>query len=185
MSKNVLPNYIPNIQLIGDWDAAANFLKVLPMAVASGELAGRKAFAHKLVKAIRRNIRNGYVSGVTWPEYSEKYSKFKSKHGGNTSRKWLFNKTYMNALTVLHNRNGVFAGVPPHARGTVHKGRRNRTLAKIAHTLEYGNMNRNIQARPLWRPTFKQIGGNHRALTTVNWHIRKHIAIATGLKVKL
>jgi hypothetical protein len=177
----------PNLKvtLIGDWDKVNRLISSLPLLVPEGAAKGSVAAAEKIIKVVKRNIRNNGPSGSIWPEYSQKYAERKASMGGNTDKKWRFNNTYYESLTVVRSGRNVYAGVPPRKRSTVNsKNGKTLTLAQVAKILENGSSVRNIKARPLWRPSFKEFGGRRRIAYHINWHIRQHIYIATGLRIK-
>jgi hypothetical protein len=179
-----LSTYLPDITLFGDWDKVNDFMTALPLAVTTGAREGSETAAKKLISVVKKNIRNNGPAGVNWEDYSLAYSKRKARLGGNIDTKWSFHKTYYNSLGVITRGNKVYAGVPPRKLSTVNT-RKPITLAKVARILENGSPTLNIKARPLWKPSFKEFGGKARIQSHIYWHIRKHLAIAGILNIKL
>lgn len=185
MNKVNTSSLNPMVTLVGDWDKVNQFLFALPTLVTEGATKGSVVSAEKIIRVVKRNIRNNGPDGTTWPEYSQRYAERKASMGGNTDKKWRFNNTYYESLSVVRSGRNVYAGVPPRKRSTVNsKSGKTLTLAQVAKILENGSAAKNIQARPLWRPSFKQFGGRRRIAYHINWHIRQNIYIATGLRIK-
>lgn len=174
---------IPHFQLIGNWAQTSKFINDLPLLIREGARQGQEAAAEKIVKIVKKNIRQNGPQGITWPQYSEKYRANKIKRGGNPDTFLRFRGKYYSSIKVIKWNNTIYAGVHPHERSVSNK--RRIRISKIAKLLEMGSPSRNIQARPLWAPSFKEFGGKTRVATHVNFHIRKLIAIRTGLKIKL
>lgn len=181
---NVGSGLTPEVSLFGDWDKLNKALSQLPIAVSIGAHSGKLAAAEKIQTLIKKNIRNGGPAGTRWPEYSTLYKKKKAAKGGNLERKWYFTGTYYNNIKVIDKGMNVHVGVPRGVRGRVNKNNP-LTLGQIANILERGSAAHNIQARPLWRPTFKEFGGKARVKYHIVWHIRNSVYAMTGLKAKI
>jgi len=181
---NVGSGLIPEVTLFGDWDKLTKALNQLPIAVAIGANSGRIAAAEKIVSLIKKNIRAGGPPGTRWPDYSQAYKEKKEAAGANTDRKWYYTGTYYNNIKVVNKGLSTYAGVPRNARSKVNQ-RKPLTLGQIANILEKGSAAHNIQARPLWKPTFKEFGGKARVKYLIIWHIRNSVYLSTGLRAKV
>ena len=181
---NVGAGLVPEISLFGDWDKLTKAISQLPIAVAIGAQSGKIAAAEKIMSLIKKNIRRGGPAGTRWPEYSEKYKKRKAADGVNVDRKWHYHGTYYNNIKVITKGNSTFVGVPRNVRSRVNP-KKPLTLGQIANILERGSAAHNIQARPLWNPTFKEFGGRARVKYHIVWHIRNSVYAMTGLRAKI
>jgi hypothetical protein len=188
MSKSVtigLDNSLsPEVELLGDWDKAQALLKTqLPLAVRIGAEKGRLSAAEKIKDLVRRNIRNNGPAGHHWAPYSAKYAKRKAKLGGNVDRMLRLTDTYYNNIKVIRKGTSVFVGVPKGVKSRVNKKRME--VGTIARILEKGSEAHNIQARPLWRPSFNEFGGKKRIAYHIVFNIRRTIYLMTGVRAKI
>lgn len=177
---NVGKGLVPSISLEGDWDAAVKLIGYnLTPLVLLGARKGQIAAANKIKAMVKSNIRRGNAAGTYWPDYSYQYGNKKARMDGG-DKKWRYTDTYYKSITVITRSTNVFVGVPRNAKGKVNENPL--TLGAIANILERGSKAHNIAARPLWGPTFKQFGGKKRVAYHINFHIRKEIFLATGLR---
>lgn len=173
-------NLTPDITLVGDWDAALKLIGYnLKPAVLLGARNGQIAAAEKIQSIVKANIRRGGPEGTYWPSYSYLYEKKKAKKGGG-DKFWRWTDTYYKSIEVNKKGPNITVGVPKYERGRVNKNPL--TLGQIATILERGSKANNIAARPLWGPSFKQFGGKTRVAYHINFHIRKQIFLATGMR---
>lgn len=172
---------VPEIQLEGDWAKALQLIgHDLAPLVLKGTRNGMIASAEKLKTVVKNNIRSGGPQSVYWPDYSLQYGQRKSKNGGG-DKKWRYTDTYYKAITVVRHPGGkISVGVPNNERSKVNNNPL--TLGQVAVILERGSRVANIAARPLWGPSFKQFGGKKRIAYHINFHIRKTIFEASGLR---
>lgn len=175
-------NLTPVISLEGDWDKAVKLIGtgLLSRLVLIGARKGQMAAAEKLKQMIKSNIKRGGAQGTYWPGYSLQYGERKSRKGGG-DKKWRWTDTYLKSVAVINRDGKISVGVPAYARGRVNQ-KNPLTLGQIAVIMERGSRAHNIAARPLWRPTLKQFGGKKRIAYHINYHIRKEIFLATGLR---
>ncbi|MAO08126.1 MAG: hypothetical protein CL596_05370 [Alteromonas sp.] len=172
-----------NIQKFGDWYITKNLLIQLEPAIKKGSIAGQKRAAQELKRIVRRNIReNGGKIG--WPPVSEKYAKYKRKKGFDPENLYVMTGLYYRSIKIYRDGNNISIGLKRYTR---HQGRTNNnlTLIKIANILENGSAVRNIKARPLWKPSYKQFGGSKRLKGFILWHVRNEIKKRTGVTPKL
>jgi hypothetical protein len=177
---NVGNGLVPSIQLEGQWEEALKLIGYnLTPLVLLGARKGQAAAANKIKAMVKSNIRRGNVQGSYWPGYSYQYGNRKSRQGFG-DKKWLMTGTYYRSITIINRNTDVFVGIPRNAKGKVNNNPL--TLGAIANILERGSRAHNIAARPLWGPTFKQFGGKKRVAYHINFHIRKELFLATGLR---
>jgi hypothetical protein len=172
---------IPEIKLEGDWAKALQLIgHDLSALVLKGAYNGQVAAAEKLKVIVKNNIRSGGPQSIYWPNYSLMYGERKAKAGAG-DKKWRYTDTYYKSITVTkHSMNKVSVGVPKNERSKVNQNPL--TLGQVAVILERGSRVANIAARPLWGPSWKEFGGKKRVAYHINWHIRKILFEATGLR---
>jgi len=146
----------------GNWVQLVRALDSLPKEVKREAFNAMRSYGLKYERSLKRTIRaNGANLKVPWPAYSEKYSIYKASHkpawGANAMYRWT--GTLYNALHTTTNRNlfTVTVSVKP-----VKAGRKKHELnaAQIALILDTGSPLRGIHPRPLFHPTWVEMGGN-------------------------
>lgn len=149
------------------------FLKDFPNEVELGYRIGAEEFARKLHRLVVRCLKTGTPpKGVSWPPHSPVTTKMLGAHP-------LLNLTgfYMRSITIINKgwSKGVIAvGLPAGLRRPSNiKGSSSMTMRKIAEINEYGGGK--VPPRPLWRPAYKQIGGNQALKKSVSKWVRKII----------
>jgi len=174
----------PLVTRIGNWEKVKTMLATLDATVLAGFRAGQLSAAKKLKRAIRRNIRENGGS-LHWVPLSEKYMEYKEELGFDPNRMLYMTGAYYWNITIWDNGFNYFVGVKKgvHTRNFFTGG--SITLGQIASILEHGSAARNIPARPLWAPTFRQMGGANRIKGLILWHIRNHIRMAYGVTAKI
>lgn len=166
---------------IGNWLKTSAFIADLSSMIAIGSARGQESAAKKLRKLIRQNIKNQGPPGVNWPSLSQNYSKIKGAEGYDPNKMLIRTGLYYRSIKVWSKGNNYYVGVKKGVRASGGK----RTVAWVAHLLERGSEVRNIKARPLWVPTFKQFGGNKRIKAHIVWHIANIIYLKYGVRVKI
>jgi hypothetical protein len=173
----------PQIRLIGEWDLTNQFLTNLPLVIKEAEINARRSIAERVVKTVKKNIRNGGPQGTNWPDYSDKYSKWKSRKGYNVNRKWRLTNTLYNNIRVLEYNKQVVAGLPRNKYGKRYNGKQSKiTLIEISNILERGDSARGIRARPLWKPSFREFGGLVKVEYLMKFYLRRELRLAYNLK---
>lgn len=179
--RRKIPTLTPKVELFGDWDKTHRVFAQLPLAIKVGAELGENAALNELKKLIKQNIRtNGGSLG--WKALSSRTLKNKSGSKYPTS---ILRMTglYYRSITITKTANGTkYLGVPSRTYYP-NKGASGPTLLQVATIHEYGSDK--IPARPLWKPTFKQFGGNARIKGYLIWHIRNQIMIQCGVKAKV
>lgn len=181
---NVGRNITPQIELFGDWDKALALFNNLPELISVGAHAGKLAAAKKIQTLVKKNIKKGGPTNTHWQELSASYQKSKASRGGDPNKKWFFQGTYYRSIKVIDKGNTVYVGVPARQRSRVNKNKP-LTLGQVAVILERGSAARNIPARPLWKPTYREFGGNQRVTYHILWHVSNTVFLRTGYRPQM
>ena len=177
-----IPGYIPTIELFGDWEKTKSLIDGLPVTIKLGSLAGQNSAAQKFLTILRRNIRENGGS-IGWPPLSEKYKAWRERNGFSSDNMFVLTGLYYRSINIWNNGNTVYVGMKNNTRNMRTGGKL--TLVEIATVLEYGSTLRKIKARPLWGPSFKQLGGSARIKGLIIWHIRNQIFKRHGVRAKV
>lgn len=173
---------VPQIELFGDWERTEYMLKNIELAISLGNKAALLSASNKIKRIVRRNIRENGGS-IGWPPVSENYAEFKSSLGYDPNNLYHLTGIYYRNITIWSNAGVYYVGLKNHTRNTFTGGRI--TLIQIAKILEAGSFVRNIQPRPLWKPSFRQFGGTLRLKGLIIWHIRNQIRLKAGVTAKV
>lgn len=181
IGKGISPDgIVPQIELFGDWARTQAMLSTIDGVLAVAMEKGRKSVAEKLKAAIRKNIRENGGS-LRWSSVSTKYAKFKRRKGYDPNNLLQMTNLYYNSINVWKAGLNYYVGVKRNVKHN--EGRL--TVGQIANILEHGSVTRGIAPRPLWGPTYKQIGGKTRVKGVILWHIRNEIYKSYGIRPKL
>ena len=158
----------------GPWEKAKMTLSNLAPMIAAAAKAGQIKAALEFKKAIIRNIQNG-GSKFGFPALSSRTLMLKGKRGQSAT---MFNasKTYGRSIILINKGNVVRVGVKPGAKNNMPGS--NLTVMQYATILEYGSDARNIPARPLWKRTWRDMGG----AKTIKETIRRELAVILASK---
>lgn len=173
----------PQIELFGDWDKARHCLNNLAGVVTVGSHLGMKSVAEKLKRQVKKNIRENGAS-IGWPPVSQNYAELKSAFGYDPENLLFLTGTYYRSIDLWFKNGRYYVGVKAHSRNNFTAGQR-LTVGQIARILESGSATRNIAPRPLWAPSYKQIGGSRRIKALMVWHIRNQISLKLGVRAKI
>ena len=146
-------------------------------------------FGKMLAKYVRRCIMsNTPPSGVSWPPHSEDYIKKYDVKGF-----WYLSGQMLRSIKLRQYQGGYYVGPNPNekARDPVNRYGRSRTskltLVQLARLLEGGTFagagssryTNDIPARPLFRPSFKAVGGTERLkkylIANLRREVKKHL----------
>ena len=177
-----VPSYTPKVELIGDWKKTRALLFDLPLLVKQGTAAGQKSAAEKLLKIIKKNIRDNGGS-IGWPPVSELYAKKKIGMGKDPNNLLVLTGLYYRSINIYNKGTNYYVGIKKNTRNYETGGRL--TVAQIATILEYGSYANNIKARPLWGPSFKQFGGSKKIKSLITWHIARNIYARHKVRTKI
>lgn len=177
-----IPNISPQVELFGDWDRTKALLNGIESTIAAGALIGQRAAAEKLLKIVKKNIRENGGS-IGWPQVSDKYAQLKRSMGYDPGNLLVLTGLYYKNISIRQNGLTFYVGLNKNIKNPKTGGKI--TLAKIAIILEHGSVVAKIKARPLWTPSFKQFGGSSRIKSLMVWHIRSLIMARHGIRAKI
>lgn len=131
-----------DIELKGNWLGVSIALERLPTEVISSAVWGQRKVAEGLVKRVKKHINNQDLGWVARAASTI----------SNDPRILVDQEAYYSAIKAWKVGNSYFAGVPANASNA-----RGIKIADYAIVHELGW--ENIPARPLWGPSFKEMGG--------------------------
>lgn len=177
-----IPIPIPIIRKEGDWIKTRRVLAGIGGATTRGYKLGQLAFANKMLKQVRRNIRNNGGS-IGWPPVSSRYADYKSRLGKDPNNLLVLSGLYYKSIHVWEKNGIYYTGVKHGVRYPQERG--GLTVGQVAKILETGSLVMNIPARPLWKPSYRQIGGNLGVKKTMIWYIRRQIRTELNVEAKI
>lgn len=146
-------------------------------------------FGKMLAKYVRKCIMsNTPPDGVSWPPHSEDYLKKYDVKGF-----WYLSGQMLRSIRLRQYQGGYYVGPNPNDKAVdpVNRYGRSRTskltLVQLARLLELGTFagagssryTNDIPARPLFRPSFKAVGGTERLkkylIANLRREVKKHI----------
>jgi hypothetical protein len=131
------------IKMIGNWKGAKRGLEELPLLVKSSALWGQRKAAERLVRIAKAHINN---QDLGWAPRSERTN-------SSDPRILVDNEDYYKSIKAWRKDNIYYAGVPRDKYNG--KGVR---ISDYATIHEHGSDK--MPARPLWAPSFREIGGS-------------------------
>lgn len=103
------------------------------------------------LKAEQLAVKHIQSGDLGWHPLSQRYLNFKLAN--NRSEKILISSsTYIRAIQSTQLAKQIFIGIK---KGVKHQ--EGGDLGEIASALEFGSVKRKLKARPLWRPTLKEL----------------------------
>jgi len=170
-----IPDVHVNYRLIGEWTRANYMMRMFPVKVTQAVNLATREMAYKYRKEVINNINN-QGANLGWQiSRSEKYQEFKERYSNRTvaDHYRFFDAMLSNIKTykkgVMGWSTGIKEGVQNIRMSILRKGR-TLTIAEYAGVLEHGSIH--IPARPLWLPSYRNIGGNPELTRLVALHIR-------------
>lgn len=167
-----IAKYQPDVELFGDWQRCERLFLGIDNSIRLGSRAGQKSAAKRLLRIVRKNIRENGGS-IGWPSLSESYQKRKAASGYSPNRMLYMTGLYYRSIMIWDRGGRYYVGVKPRIYNPKSGG--HLTVGKIARILEHGSHIMNLPARPLWRPSFRQMGGNRKVKALILWHVRNQI----------
>lgn len=178
-----IPVIVPTIEKVGDWPRTQRFLREVGPVTVRGYTLGQLAFAKKMFNRVRKNIReNGGTIG--WAPLSSSYADYKSRLGKDPNNLLVLTKLYYNSITIW-NKNGIYYVGVKHGIRYPDRSNGGLTVGQVAKILEVGSIARNLPARPLWGPSFRQLGGKQAIRKTLVWYIRRQIRTELNVEAKI
>ncbi len=131
-----------DIKFIGDWKITSRALRNLPQMVQSAGTWGQRKAAEKLVSIVKGHINN---QDLGWAPRSV-------LSNSGDSRILVDDGDYYASIKAWKSGGNYFAGVPKNSVNE--KG-----IPIIEYALTHEHGFKGIPARPLWGPSFDEIGG--------------------------
>lgn len=181
---------LPGISIEGAYIHPENIEKVRKLIAAMPEIETRayqKActnFGKMLAKYVRKCIMfNTPPEGVSWPPHSDDYLKKYNVQGF-----WYLSGQMLRSIRLRQYQGGYYVGPNPGEKAVdpVNKYERSRpsklTLVQLARILEVGTeghsnskFHNDIPPRPLFRPSFKAVGGTERLKKYLIANLRREV----------
>ena len=172
----VTPDASINYELVGHWKEANYMLRTFPHKVDQAINLANRSFVRDYVRRVKSNIQNQGASLGWAPITSQAYLDFKSKHSNaDPHQLYRFFDILSRSIVSYKTPNGWVAGIPENLRNPSMddiRGGKTLSVSEYAAVLEFGAPQRNIEARPLWYPSFLQIGGRTNLVERVKKEIR-------------
>lgn len=128
----------------GDWTKAMQLTKTLDKDLYEAFLRGQEQALKKVAKAVKEHILKQDLPSL--------YLNPKKRPNGDP-RTLIDTRTYVESIKTWRQANEYYVGV----KSGIINPRNRKEVAKIAFWLEYGT--RRITKRPVWGPTFRELGG--------------------------
>lgn len=181
---------LPNVSLDVAYMHQENIEKVKRLIQAMPDIElrayekGCTNFGRMLARYVRRCIMfNSPPSGVSWPPHSNDYLKKYDVKGF-----WYLSGQMLKSIKLRQYQGGYYVGPSPNekAMDPVNKYGRSRTskltLVQLARLLEGGTeghssskFHNDIPARPLFRPSFRAVGGTERLKKYLIANLRREV----------
>lgn len=176
-------NIRPEFTKFGDWAKTRNLLYRVEGVLRIASAKAQKSAAQKLKRIVLRHIRQNGGS-IGWPPLSVDYGEYKESLGYDASNILYMTGLYYKSIGVWGVGDRHYVGVK-HGVKNRFKGGNNLTVGQIATILENGSTVKNIPPRPLWKPSYRDLGGSRRITNIYVWHIRAEIYKHFGVRVKI
>lgn len=148
------------VELDGDWVRLTNVMNRMPTEVVAATMAAQEKAAEKYKRKIKRNIRTNAFGYANSPYYSI----YKAEHHGSP-QPLMFTNKLVNSIITKRNNKGTTVQVTIDENARYQAGDHGRSKAprlsvkQIANVLEHGSDAKSIPARPVWKRTFREMGG--------------------------
>jgi hypothetical protein len=160
-------------QLVGDWKQANFMLRTFPQRVDQAVNLAMRDFSRKYVRKVKEKIANQGAS-LGWAPLSLEYLEFKERWSDHNSIYQFFG--ILSQSIKAQRRGGSWsAGIEKGVQNPqldIIRGGPGLAVDEYAAVLERGSSKRNITARPLWGPSYTQIGGAKGLRNTVIAYIK-------------
>jgi len=163
------------IELEGEWESVSGLLKNLPIHIRKAAMKGEKVFAEKFKAKILDNIR-GNGAGLDWFPLGEKYKALKERKGVDPNQMYEFYGLYISSIKIKEDLKLNVISIGIHNDENKKSSFGKYTVGQYAVVLESGSQARNIIARPLWGPTFTQMGGMKELKKEILMSLHKYSA---------
>lgn len=146
-------------EFTGNWEVAGRVLKKLPNILKSSGIYGQRKAAEMIVKIAKNHINN---QDLGWAPRAQRSSVA-------DSRILVHSEDYYGAIKAWKRGDEYYAGV---SKDAVNSKGTSITEYALAHEYGFGNM----PQRPLWEPSFKDIGGKKGVERIVKMAIKNKIS---------
>lgn len=146
------------VKFIGNWEIVGRALKKLPQTLNSAGVWGQRKAAERLVSIVKGHINN---QDLGWAPRS-------ARSTSGDARILVDDGDYYSSIKAWKSGNSYFAGVPKNA-----VNEKGVPIIEYALTHEHGF--RNTPSRPLWGPSFDEIGGKKGVESIVKSAIRNKL----------
>lgn len=155
--KNLLPSNlgVVRVSATGNWAEALKVFKDLGPGIKVAAIEAQSQVALVVLKKVQNHL---IKQDLGWRKLNPRYQSQKAAQGLDT-RILLARWTYFKNIKYWTNRGGwkVYVGVKPGVYTRTLSGERSTLdVARIAAIHEFS---RGKRRRPLWNPTFKELGG--------------------------
>lgn len=177
------PDILMDMKLLGQWREANYMFQRWPIHVDRAFNRAIRSFNIAYRKQIIKNINNNGAE-IGWKPYSEDYEDFKEAYS-TSSGFYRFFGVLASSIRTYKTSNGWVTGIPKDIRNNqmeALQGGSTLTVAEYAAVNEFGSPSRNISARPLWYPSFTQLGGTPAVRRTVQDELRKEFRHVSKFK---
>jgi hypothetical protein len=135
------------IKKVGDWAKVSSLINNLSEDFLKARDICLKRFGVKLEAIVRGHI---FSQDLSWRPLSKAYKEQKVAEG-HSENILVRTSTYYQAITSIQKADMIFVGIKRDE-----KTEDGEDLKNIAATHEFGSLSQNIQARPLWQPSFTE-----------------------------
>lgn len=137
-------------KLTGDWNQALKKMDGLNEAILKNLKTATLQSAIQTKDTLRKHIED---QDLPWPDHKKRYANWK-KRKKKSLLKWVLTGYSLESMTYKLLEDGLSAFV-----GMLRTGKRKdgKPPTLIGSVMEYGSVARGIKARPLFRPTWKEM----------------------------
>lgn len=148
-----------SFSLEGDWVKAAQLINNLSTTIRTAALKGEKEAAFIYYEKLRNNVKtNGKLLG--YPQEKVSYEK-KKQSAGLSGGLFRLTDSFLTYITIIRKPTGYWVGVKPGKKKDLKVSgfSDDLTISEYVNVLEHGSPKMGIRKRPIFRDTFRQMGG--------------------------
>lgn len=136
-----------NVKKFGNWNLAGRFINNLKSDIEESNRVTLQRISIKARDTAVKHLRNQDLGWVSLAPETRR----RKQNKGLSEKTLIATSSYFQSITAFSTSTHAYAGVKKTA-----KNKDGEIIADIAKVHEYGSKTRNIPARPLWRPTYKE-----------------------------
>lgn len=137
-------------KLTGDWNGALKKMDGLNEAILKNLKTATLQSSIETRDTLKKHIED---QDLPWPAHTKQYAKYKARKK-KSNLKWVLTGYSLDSMTYKILKNGLEAFVGMLRTGKRKDGKPAELIGKV---MEYGSVARGIKARPLFRPTWKEM----------------------------